>query len=216
MVEKNASFTGSFDSECQTQSVPRTLLVLVAMIHEGPSIKSQSGFSGNVFSQATLSVAQQLQYNSSVRRGSESSGVRHNNARETPLAIYVGATIHEKTRKRQLVDKMFKLGLSISYDCVMEISTGQGNRACKQYEQEKTVCPRNLRLGLNTKEVIDNLTTIQALLQSWIPFMELEYPCSSRSQKAIQAQFALISAHWKCQLPRRYQNCQTATLVYLQ
>ncbi|XP_045131595.1 uncharacterized protein LOC123516404 [Portunus trituberculatus] len=157
MLEKNASFTGSFDSECQTQSVPQTLLALVAMIHEGPSIKSQSGSSGNVFSQATLSVAQLLQYNSSVRRGSESSGVRHNKARETPLAIYVGATIHEKTRKRQLVDKMFKLGLSISYDRVMEISTGQGNRACKQYEQEKTVCPRNLRLGLNTKGAIDNI-----------------------------------------------------------
>lgn len=52
---------------------------------------------------------------------------------------------------------MFKLGLSISYDRVMEICTGQGNRACKQYEQEKTVCLRNLRLRLNTKRAIDNI-----------------------------------------------------------
>ena len=54
------------------------------------------------------------------------------------------------------MDKLYELGLSISYDRVMEISTEQGNCACKQYNQEKTVCPRNLRLGLNTKGAIDD------------------------------------------------------------
>ena len=68
MLEKNTSFAGSFGIECQKQSVPQTLLALVAMIHEGPSIKSQSGSSGAVFSQATLSVAQLLQFNSSFCR----------------------------------------------------------------------------------------------------------------------------------------------------
>ena len=156
MIKKNASFAGSFGIECQKQSVLQTLLALVAMIHEGPSIKSQSSSSGTVLSQATLSVAQLLQFNSSFCRVSGSSGICHNKSRETPLPIYVGVTIHNKTRKRQLVDKLFELGLSISYDHVMEISTEQGNRACKQYNQEKTVCSHNLCLGLNTIGVINN------------------------------------------------------------
>lgn len=126
------------------------------MVHDGPSINFQSGFSGAVLSQATLSVAQLLQFNRSFRRRSRSSGFRPNKAKGTPLAIYVGVTIHEKIRKRQLVDKLFELGLSISYDRVMKISTAQGNRAYKQNKQENIVCPRNLRLGLNTKGAIDN------------------------------------------------------------
>ena len=53
MLEKNASFTGSFDSECQTQSVPQTLLALVAMIHEGPSIKCLVVTDSTVFTSTT-------------------------------------------------------------------------------------------------------------------------------------------------------------------
>lgn len=56
MLKKNGLFIGSFDKECQEQSVPQTLLALVAMIHESPNIKFQSGSSDAVLSQATLSV----------------------------------------------------------------------------------------------------------------------------------------------------------------
>ena len=60
MFKKNSSFTGSFDKQCQEQSMPPTLLALVAMIHEGVSIKSQSGSSGAILTQSTFSVAQLL------------------------------------------------------------------------------------------------------------------------------------------------------------
>ncbi len=45
MLEQHSEFTGSFDQDCQVTS----LLALVGMIHNGPSIKSQN------MSQATLS-----------------------------------------------------------------------------------------------------------------------------------------------------------------
>ena len=36
--------------------------------------------------------------------------------------------VHSKTRKRELVDILFSLGLSISYDRVLSISTELGNK----------------------------------------------------------------------------------------
>ena len=60
MFAMQAKFTGSFDQDCQVKYVPHSLLAPGNMIHNGPDIKSQS------MSQATLSTAQLLQYNSSV------------------------------------------------------------------------------------------------------------------------------------------------------
>lgn len=153
MFKLQAIFTGTFDQECQLKSVPHSLLALVSMIHHGPSIKSQ-GADG--FSQATLSVAQMLQYNSFVRQRPETTSAHHNKARETPLPIYIGLTIHAWTRKRDLVDTMFDLGMSISYDRVLEISTSMGNRVCDQYHRDGAVCPPNLRQGLLTLAAVDN------------------------------------------------------------
>ncbi len=82
-------------------------------------------------SQATLSIAQLLQYNSSVRRRVGSTSIRHNKTRETPVPIYVGLTVHAISRKRDLIDTLFDLGLSISYDRVMEISTAMNNHVCE-------------------------------------------------------------------------------------
>ena len=110
MLELQAKFTGSFDQDCQVKSVPHSLLALVDMIHNGPNIKSQS------MSQSTISMAQLLQYNTSIRRRTGSTGIYHNTARETPLPIYVGLMVHGRTRKRDLIDTLYDLGLSISYD----------------------------------------------------------------------------------------------------
>ena len=65
--------------------------------------------------------------------------------------------MHAKTHKRELVDALFELGLSISYDCLLTISTVLCNTLCKQFELEKTVCPPKLKLELFTTAAIDNI-----------------------------------------------------------
>lgn len=154
MLKLQATFAGSFDPDCQVRSVPHSLSAMVAMILNGPNIKSQ-GCDG--VSQATVSIAQLLQYNMSVRRRPGSTGVYHQKARETPLPIYVGLMFHARTRKRDLIETLFDLGLSISYDRVMEISTTIGNHVCEQYHRNQIVCPPNLREGLLTTAAIDNI-----------------------------------------------------------
>lgn len=154
MLQMQDTFSGSFEEDCQLKSVPQSLLTMVMMIINGSNIKSQTSDS---FNQATLSIAQLLQFNSCSRRWAESGGIRHSKSRETPLPMYVGLTIHAKTRKRELVETLFDLGLSISYDRVMEVSTQVGNSVCEQYHQDQVVCPPNLRQGLFTTAAVDNI-----------------------------------------------------------
>ena len=55
------------------------------------------------------------------------------------------------------MDALFELGLCISYDRVLSISTILGNNLCRQFEIEKTVCPPMLRKNLFTNAAIDNI-----------------------------------------------------------
>ena len=57
IFQLQATFTGSFDEACQVNSVPQSLLTIVAMILDGPNIQSQSQSSSGTH-QASLSVAQ--------------------------------------------------------------------------------------------------------------------------------------------------------------
>ena len=98
-------------------------------------------------------------HNSLVRSRKDhvSSTVKHSQERETPLPIYVGVMLHTKTRKRELVDTMYQLGLSISYNRVLEISTELGNKICHHYHVTNGVCPPELKCGLFTTAAIDNI-----------------------------------------------------------
>lgn len=117
MFKIENTFSGTFEDDCQEKSVPQSLLTIVAMIFNGSNIKQ----SDKSLTQAAFSIAQLLLFNSSTRRQARSSAYNHNRNREPPLPVYVGLTIHARTRKREPVWTMFDLGLSISYDRVMAI-----------------------------------------------------------------------------------------------
>ena len=81
----------------------------------------------------------------------------HSTDREPPLPVYLGMKIHAETRKKGLVDTLYSLGLSISYDRLLSISTALGNTAVDQYEEDGVVCPKKLRSGVFTTSAVDNI-----------------------------------------------------------
>ena len=102
MFTQKYTFDGSCESKCQPNSVPPSLVSLVNMILYGPNIETQA--STLTKSQSGLTISQLLQYNSYHRRSSgEVRRERRNKSRETPLPIFVGLSIHAKTRSRDLV-----------------------------------------------------------------------------------------------------------------
>lgn len=152
ILNKKSRFNGEFEINCQRDSVPESLKTLVGMILGAPDIKTQS--SNMIEAQTTLSISQLILFNlTKRRRSSETCTSRyHSTDREPPLPVYLA-----ETRKRTLVDELYNLGLSISYDRVLEISTEMGNKVCARYESEGVVCPPKLNKKVFTTAAVDNI-----------------------------------------------------------
>ena len=73
------------------------------------------------------------------------------------MAVYLGMMVHCQTRKLDLVDKLFQLRLSVSYDRVLTISTSVANRLNEQYIEHGVICPPALRKTLYTKAAVKNI-----------------------------------------------------------
>ena len=153
MLNMCNDFSGSFGPNCQEDSIPASLLSLVRMILWGSNVKEDE-----IRGSSDLTISQLLMFNSKKnRRNSSDQDRRHDQTRETPLPIYLGVMIHSKTRKRNIVDNLYDLGLSISYDRVMNISTNLGNKLCDYYQSVNVVCPPYLQKEVFTVSAVDNI-----------------------------------------------------------
>ena len=81
---------------------------------------------------------------------------RHSKDREPAFPVFMGLSVHSKTRKKEIVNTLFEHGLSISYDRVLEISTQLVEAVVKIYVDIRLVCPPQLRLGVFTVSAVDN------------------------------------------------------------
>ena len=121
MFEKQFSFDGSFQSDCQKDAVPPSLLALVNMILGGSNIKHQTERTETTTTSAALPISQLLIFNTVKHARKESTGsVRHNQCRETPLPLYLSMKIHVATRSRGFVDTLHSLRMCVSYDRLLQ------------------------------------------------------------------------------------------------
>lgn len=132
--------------------------------------------------------------------------------RDAPLHISIGISVHAKTRSRDLVEASHNLGISISYDRVLAISTDLGNEVCCRYTDESAVCPSNLRVHLFTTAAVDNIdhnptsaTAHDSFHGTGISLFQhpsAENPGTTRAP--IDISHAVSSSKSVCQLPEAY------------
>lgn len=152
-AHEHFKFSGSFPQNCQSISVPYKLQSQAShsTILDGTSSK------GNTDSQACVTIAQLIVYNSkkkSKNSASDCKNVRHTQSREPPFPLYLGLKIHSLTRSRKLVEQLHTLGITASYARVTNVESNIANTMCKQFEAD---CPSTLRKGLVTVGAVDNL-----------------------------------------------------------
>ena len=126
---KGFSFAGIFPLGCQESSVPATLKSLISMIMNGLNVKDQQ----NKESQACLTVCRTVLYNAKKR---SSSSLRHSSLRKPPLPIYLSLNVHSLTRYKKLITELYQLGLSLSYDRLMEIEDWLATAVAKRFEED--------------------------------------------------------------------------------
>ncbi|KAK2549911.1 hypothetical protein P5673_029513 [Acropora cervicornis] len=107
-------------------------------------------------SQATLTISQLIVFNSK-KKSSTTSGNQHSLEREPPLPLYVGLSIRAYTRSKKIINELFQLGISVSYDRVDDLLNGLGTAVCNRFQQDGVVCPLNLNCGLFTVGALDNI-----------------------------------------------------------
>ena len=71
--------------------------------------------------------------------------------------IYAALKIHGTTRDKSLIETFYKLGICISYDRLLSISTEITNSVIGRHEREGVVRPSKLREGLFTTAAVDNI-----------------------------------------------------------
>ncbi len=111
------SFNASFPPECQKESVPASLKLLVTLLLRGGDILDQNSDD----SQACLSVAQTILFNCKAKKGTCNIKSRHSLDHEPPLPLYIGLNVHTQTRSKKLIMELNHMGISISYElCQMD------------------------------------------------------------------------------------------------
>ena len=152
-IVKN-KFDGSFKNECQKDSVPIELLVLISMLVDGVGIENQG------FSQETLTISQLVMYNFSNRKivaDRKYSNKRHPQHLETPLPTYISLKIYATVRSKTLIDSLFSLGICLPYSRVLEITKDIGIKTLNKYEINDCFVPDNIKNGIFTVVAKDNI-----------------------------------------------------------
>jgi len=180
LFEDFPKFEGSFNkSFTASASVPAVLIHFVRMLLEGPNIESVGSSGEPAGNNAELSISQLIRYNSinKHKRKENVQSLRHSVERETPLPLYVGLMIHAVTKKKKIIDKLYRLGLSVSYNRVQEILATVTNVLCTKYKEDG-VHPPKLCPNVFVTSAIDNIDHNQSsssppLLLSMIQVLRL-------------------------------------------
>ena len=124
------------------------------MILNGLDIKDQEKSE----SQACLTICEKIIFNTEKRScKTKTEQTRHSASREPPLPLYIGLNIHNTTRSMTLIEKMYQLGISVSYDRIMQIKDWIVTSLCQRFREDGCVSPACLRKGIFSVGVLDNL-----------------------------------------------------------
>ena len=122
----NFTFDGNFPYDCQKDSVPYSLKLLISMILYGPSVDC-------IDTQSCLTISQLILFNfkKKQRMAETMTSTRHSLDREPPLPIYIGLNIHSLVRSKKLIEQLSNLGISITYDRVLQLEENRALSMCR-------------------------------------------------------------------------------------
>jgi len=135
MIHSDMSALSNFSSKCQENSIPSSLKCLISLIHNSPNLKDQE----KEESHACISVEQLIVFN--MPTSTAGTKERHTLDREPPLPIYIGLNIHQQTTCKKLIMQLYCMGISISYDRVLDLEDRIAASVCEQCDEGGVVSP---------------------------------------------------------------------------
>ncbi|KAK3926446.1 BRISC and BRCA1-A complex member 2, partial [Frankliniella fusca] len=149
--ETHMSFPGNFGVSCEERSVPPSLLSAVTMLLYGFKFRQNCGATRPAL---TISQLIMTNFRETMPRGEI---VRHDIKRETPLPLYLALHAYGYSRDRAMIDELHRLGLSVSHNRIMEITSQFCRMVVQRAEEEGVLCPGNLKKNCLTILALYNL-----------------------------------------------------------
>ena len=153
VFDRKHIFDGTLNYSQQNSMSP-TLLALISMLVDG-----EYNEDARCCSQAVLIICGMITYNTREVKNNNSLQTqrRHNRDRETPFNIYIGLKLYSTIRSRTIIDHLFNLGISISYDRILSITKSVYEGICENYSNYGVFVPQNLKKGGFMVLVKDNI-----------------------------------------------------------
>ncbi len=133
----------------QRECVPHLLLIFVIKVLYGVNVQMD-----DVKYQAALTIAQMFVFNS-VKKYRYGNRVRHSHS--TPLTDFIATYIYAHTGKKNVIEDLKKLGISIGYQKVLQIYTEKGNDVIDYYNESGIICPPHLPKHQFVTCAVDNI-----------------------------------------------------------
>ena len=73
------------------------------------------------------------------------------------MPLYGGLYLYAKARKSWILTNMSKLGICVSYDRILTLTTDLASTVCETYNKQQIVCPPHLHKGVFTVGALDNI-----------------------------------------------------------
>ena len=150
------SFDGSFDQTSERDAVPPSLMALIRIIVDSTSISITCQSDVSACTRSGLSISQLLIFNS-VKNNRKTHLAHHKHDCEIPLPLCVALKIHATTWKRTLVDAFSSLGLCVTNNRLLQLTSDIGHGVCEHFMKDGVLCPPKMRSGLFTVAVVNNL-----------------------------------------------------------
>lgn len=110
-------------------------------------------------SQPCLTVCQTIFFNAKERSTTKSKTgqTRHTKVRESPLPLYIGLNVHALTRSKTLVTKLYQMGISVSYQRIVELEDMLAVSVSDRFEMDGCAASACLRKGVFPIGALDNI-----------------------------------------------------------
>ena len=101
--------------------------------------------------------SQNILYNTKKRTSHSSGKTKHTLEREPHLHIYSSLNSNAQARSKKLIQQLYQMGISISYDRVKQLEELITISLCERFEEDGVVSPVCLWKGLFTVGALDNM-----------------------------------------------------------
>ncbi|KAF5283005.1 hypothetical protein FQA39_LY04876 [Lamprigera yunnana] len=109
---------------------------------------------------ARLKVActiSQLIYSNSTNQSSQAITLYQRKNREAPFPLYLGLKLHSNDRKKENIQTLHALGISVSYDRIMEVKKQFTQAVCKRWQQDGVIVPTNIKRKVFMTTLVDDI-----------------------------------------------------------